>query len=159
MNFTYTVSKAYKWGNIVNGSWDGMVGQVTREINDVAVADLTITNDRSKAVDFSPSIKQVQVKLFLKTPEDSVYLDVYLMPFSLHVWLVLLLWTVSVPVLLAVMTLYGDQHDSNRFEISRCFWFVAQTFMMRGDTLLPNANSSRIAFATVFLGGIMVYYC
>ena len=158
MNFTYTVRRAYQWGNLVNGTWNGMIGQVNMADNDVAVADLTVTKDRSTVVAFLPSLKQVNLESFMKTPEDSLYLDVYLMPFTFQVWLVVLLWIVSVPVLLGIITLHGDQQDSNRFTISHCFWFVAQSFMMRGDTILPNSNSNRIAFVIALVGGIVMYY-
>ena len=159
MNFTYTVSCAYQWGSFVNGTWNGMVGQVEKGIYDVAVADLTITKDRSTVVNFLPSLKEAKVELFMKTPNDSIHWNAYLLPFTSQVWFVLLLWIVAVPFLLGVIMFFGEQQDSNRFGMSYCFWFVAESFMMRGGMLLPNSNSNRISFGTVLLGGIMIYYC
>ena len=75
MNFTYSIKKANQWGSFINGSWNGMVGMIQRGIADIAVADLTITKERSSAVDFLPSIMETNEELFIRHPGDSLSLD------------------------------------------------------------------------------------
>ena len=63
MNFTYTIRRVYMWGSETNGSWNGMIGMLKDGIVDIAAADLTITNERSKVVDFLPSLMEVTTSL------------------------------------------------------------------------------------------------
>ncbi|ESO99692.1 hypothetical protein LOTGIDRAFT_173635 [Lottia gigantea] len=54
LNFTYEFVEPEdnQWGNFVNGSWDGLVGQLLRREVDMAVAELTLTTERESVVDF-----------------------------------------------------------------------------------------------------------
>ena len=52
MNFTFTIRRAYEWGSFENAKWNGMVGMLHEGKADIAAADLTVTIERSKAVDF-----------------------------------------------------------------------------------------------------------
>ena len=54
----YVVEDGF-YGSLVNGSFNGMIGDVARGTADIAIAGLTITSLRSTAVDFtSPFIRQ-----------------------------------------------------------------------------------------------------
>ena len=65
MNLTYSIKKSNQWGSFINGSWNGMVGMIQRGIADIAVADLTVTKERSSVVDFLPSIMETNEELFI----------------------------------------------------------------------------------------------
>ena len=82
MNFTYTVHMADSWGSFVNGTWTGMIGEVQSGMADIAVADLTVTKARTTAVGFLPSLNEVNEKIFIKRPEDSLSLHAYMVQFS-----------------------------------------------------------------------------
>ena len=42
-----------EWGmKSVNGSWEGMIGRLTKDEADIALADFYITAERLEAVDF-----------------------------------------------------------------------------------------------------------
>ena len=56
MNFTFSIKKAYMWGSVTNGTWNGMVGMLKDGIVDLAATDLTITNERSTVVEFLPKM-------------------------------------------------------------------------------------------------------
>lgn len=51
--FTEVKDKAYGSQNETTGEWNGMIGEVKRGEADLAIADLTITSKREKAVDFT----------------------------------------------------------------------------------------------------------
>ena len=61
MNFTYTVTRAYTWGSLVNGTWNGMVGDIILGKYDVIVASLTMSKERSEVVKFLPPLKEVSL--------------------------------------------------------------------------------------------------
>ena len=82
MNFTYSVRRVDEWGSFVNGSWNGMVRMLKHGEVDVAVSGLTITKERSTAIDFLPALMDVREQLFLNTPDDSMNLYAYGNPFA-----------------------------------------------------------------------------
>ena len=68
------------------------------------------------------------------------------------------MWLVTIPIILAGIVFYGDDQYSKVIDLSSCYGFVAQVFMMRAYTKMPSKTSSRIAFGSVLLGGISIYY-
>jgi ionotropic kainate glutamate receptor 2 len=158
LNFTYSIKKAYQWGSFSNGTWNGMVGMIERGISDIAVTDLSMTKDRSSAVDFLPSLMETSEELFINHPGESLSLDGYTAPFSFSSWVGVILWLIIVPIILAGIALYGDDQYSNEFGLGSCYGFVAQVFMMHSNATMPSTNSSRIAFGSVLVGGIIIYY-
>ena len=41
------------YGKLVNGKWDGLIGEVRTRNADMAIIDLSITSDRQRACDFT----------------------------------------------------------------------------------------------------------
>ena len=54
--------------------------------------------------------------------------------------------------------LSGNDENSEHYGLGGCYISIAKTLIMLGNTYLPTKNSSRIAFSTVFIGGIVLYY-
>ena len=74
------------WGTISNGLWNGMVGMLNEKTVDIAVADLSITNARSRVIDYLPSLVQYTEGLYMKNPGDAFSYDLYLQPFTKTSW-------------------------------------------------------------------------
>ena len=158
MNFTFTIRRSYQWGSFINGTWNGMVGMLERKESDLAVTDLTVTRDRASAVDFLPSLMEVNEELFMKNPGESLSMDAYIAPFSPDSWIGIGLWAIMVPLILAIILFYSEHKGYPDIELSYCYNLVAQTLIMRSPKKLPQSVSSRIAFASVMLTGIAFYY-
>ncbi|ESP03626.1 hypothetical protein LOTGIDRAFT_171277 [Lottia gigantea] len=54
LNFTYTIVQPEdkEFGREVNGSWTGLVGDLISQKVDMVIAELTVTDDRFKVIDF-----------------------------------------------------------------------------------------------------------
>ncbi len=52
LNFTVSFSPSddRKWGSLINGTWNGLVGMLVRNKSDMVAASLTWTLDRDKYV-------------------------------------------------------------------------------------------------------------
>lgn len=87
--------------------WNGMIGEILRKEADIAVAPLTITAERSRAVYFSEPFMKSGLAVLARRPEAeslSVFsLFSFLRPLSWEVWLCLLSAYVAVAVLLFVI--------------------------------------------------------
>lgn len=57
-----TVGCFYSRIELPDKSWDGMIGKIMRGEADIAITDLTVTLERIKAIDFSPSILELGKK-------------------------------------------------------------------------------------------------
>ncbi|KAH6937286.1 hypothetical protein HPB50_026481 [Hyalomma asiaticum] len=91
----------------VQSGWNGMIGEILRKEADIAVAPLTITAERSRAVYFSEPFMKSGLAVLARRPETeplSVFsLFSFLRPLSWEVWLCLLSAYVAVAVLLFVI--------------------------------------------------------
>ena len=59
-----------------------MIGMLEKDEVDIAVADLTITKNRSSVVTFLQSLMESKEKLFIKNPNSALSLDSYTKPFQ-----------------------------------------------------------------------------
>ena len=74
---------------------------------DLAVADLTVTNSRSTAVDFLPSMMGSHEQLFLRNPADGLVLNAYAQPLTIIAWIGIALFIIIIPPILAAIVLYS----------------------------------------------------
>ena len=158
MNFTYTIRSTNEWGSFLDGKWTGMVGMVQNGISDIAVADLTITKDRSTAVDFLHTLSEMNEELFIKNPTDSLSLDAYTQPLVPYSWLQVGIFFIVVPPILAVLVYFSNDINAKEFELSSCYKFVAHSFILRCGEVMPCSNPTRFAFGSVLIAGIIIYY-
>ena len=100
LNFTYTLYKRNQWGSLVNGSWNGMVGMLHKGEIDIAPTDITVTKERSKAVDFLPTMTEGYHQLYLKNPLDSLNWFAYTEPLTYDCWLATFLYVLMLTAIL-----------------------------------------------------------
>ncbi|XP_064115325.1 glutamate receptor ionotropic, kainate glr-3-like [Macrobrachium nipponense] len=95
MNFTYSIYEVCdkSYGSIINGTWTGMVGEVLYGRAHIGLGNLGANYARSHAVSF-PSISTSHGGagiIFRRPPEAAKdLLSVFLLPFSLQVWICVL---------------------------------------------------------------------
>ncbi|XP_063869806.1 uncharacterized protein LOC135105532 [Scylla paramamosain] len=70
-NFTYQLSEESQdgmWGDLSNGSWRGMIGEVKREERDFCINVMSITQDQFRVVDFSVPYSVDGFSFLLRNP-------------------------------------------------------------------------------------------
>ncbi|XP_065310426.2 glutamate receptor 3-like isoform X2 [Dermacentor albipictus] len=109
-HYSIRLVKDNKYGSrdkSAQSGWNGMIGEILRKEADIAVAPLTITAERSRAVYFSePFMKSGLAVLARRHEEESLSVFSvfsFLRPLSWEVWLCLLSAYVAVAVLLFVI--------------------------------------------------------
>lgn len=63
---SYTIYLTHRYGTKKFGKWNGMIGDVLNKKADLAIADITITEDRKKVVDFTTSFLKVGLTAIMK---------------------------------------------------------------------------------------------
>ncbi|KAI1288492.1 Glutamate receptor ionotropic, kainate 3 [Halotydeus destructor] len=140
-----------------SGNWNGMVGELMRDEADVAVADLTITQSREKAVDFTLPFMNTGVSILFTKPKVETSLFGFLSPFTIKVWVYLLLCTALISAIFFVVGRLSPYEWSNPYpcredepilknecSVKNSFWFTVGSLMQQGSDLAPGAMSTRV---------------
>ena len=75
---------------------------------DFALAQFTVTNSRSTAVDFLPSISEGYQQIFLSNPADGLNWKAFIDPYTLHCWIAIVIFISVVPLVLSAIMFYGN---------------------------------------------------
>ncbi|NWH72943.1 GRIK3 protein, partial [Piaya cayana] len=148
------------------GQWNGMIKELIDHKADLAVAPLTITHVREKAIDFSKPFMTLGVSILYRKPNGtnpSVFS--FLNPLSPDIWMYILLAYLGVSCVLFVIARFSpyewyDAHPcnpgsdivENNFTLFNSFWFGMGALMQQGSELMPKALSTRI------IGGIWWFF-
>ena len=158
MNFTFTVKRAYMWGAVTNGTWNGMVGMLKNETADIAAADLTITKERSTVVDFLPSLMEVTEGLYMKNPGDGFSTVSYVGSFTWLSWILLLTWMTFIPLALVGLSRAKFDRKESLYSLFESYVFVVSSMLNLGYVLKSDKIQNRIALASVVIGGMLIFY-
>ena len=157
-NLTFTVRQVYQWGSFENGKWNGMVGMVHEGKADIAVGDLTPTQQRSNAVDFLPTIVEITEDMYMKNPGDVFSLVSYFGPFTKLSWICILLWLIGTPLLLVIIVWCLAYMDRSSVSIFNCYISVMAFLLNFSRVAIPSQYSIRLALACLLIGGMTFYY-
>ncbi|KIH47432.1 Ligand-gated ion channel [Ancylostoma duodenale] len=152
------VSEGNKYGaRQADGSWDGMLGYLLNETADIAVAPLTITQERERAVDFSKPFMTTGISIMIKKPEKQEFnIFSFMEPLGMRIWIFTLCSYVGVSLTIFLVSSFspyeqrvqfnrGEFSVSNEFSMYNSLWFTLAAFMQQGTDILPKALSGRIA--------------
>uniref|UniRef100_A0A7E4V259 Glutamate receptor 1 n=1 Tax=Panagrellus redivivus TaxID=6233 RepID=A0A7E4V259_PANRE len=141
-----------------DGSWDGLIGYLLRGDADVAVASLTINQDRERVVDFSKPYMTTGISIMIKKPDKQEFsVFSFMQPLSSEIWMYIFFAYVGVSVVIFLVSRFspyewrveemanGGFTISNDFSVYNCLWFTLAAFMQQGTDILPRSISGRIA--------------
>ncbi|KAK3737548.1 hypothetical protein QZH41_017047, partial [Actinostola sp. cb2023] len=88
LGFKYVIeySPDKKYGALINGEWNGMIRQLVDKKSDMAVAALTVTESREKAVDFTVAYQHYTDDMIFARPADEDNLFIFVDPLSHSIW-------------------------------------------------------------------------
>ncbi|ESO10868.1 hypothetical protein HELRODRAFT_72038 [Helobdella robusta] len=158
VRFEYTLRLVAddKYGvKLPNGTYNGMVGELTNEVADLAIAPLTITSIREVVIDFSKPFMMLGISVMIRKPDKQKpgvlsFTD----PLDYKIWLCVVLAYSGVSFVLFVVNSFkpynddaanDDDDDSNHFNLLNSLWFSLSAFMQQGCTLSPRSVSGRVA--------------
>ncbi|CAI4231389.1 unnamed protein product [Auanema sp. JU1783] len=152
------ISEGNKYGaRQADGSWDGMIGYLLNETADIAVAPLTITQERERAVDFSKPFMTTGISIMIQKPEKQEFnIFSFMEPLGMRIWIFTLCSYVGVSLTIFLVSAFspyekriqfrrGEFQVTNEFSMYNSLWFTLAAFMQQGTDILPRAPSGRIA--------------
>ncbi|XP_075975521.1 glutamate receptor ionotropic, kainate 2-like [Anticarsia gemmatalis] len=160
-NYTYEFvdakNKTYGKFDTKTKKWNGLIGDLLDKKADLAVCDLTITEERKKVVDFSVPFMTLGISI-LFTKERKVMPGTYsfLNPYSFDVWMhtATAYCVVSIVLFICARISPADWENpepcekdpevlENIWTFKNCAWLTMGSIMTQGCDILPKAIGTR----------------
>ncbi|XP_072941722.1 glutamate receptor ionotropic, delta-1-like [Epargyreus clarus] len=151
-NFTYEIilpARNYEIGG--KRPEDSLIGLVNSSKVDLAAAFLPSLEIYKKMVTFSSELDEGVWMMMLKRPKESAAGSGLLAPFDTYVWYLILIAVLAYGPCITFLTRLRSKlvTDKEQFiSITPSIWFVYGSFIKQGTTLAPEANTTRVLFAT-----------
>lgn len=149
-----------------SGNWNGMIGEVVRGEADLAIAPLTLTATREKAVGMSKPFMQTGISVLLrKDISEGAGLFDFLSPFTGETWVgVLIAYLTTAACIFMVSRLSPcewsqPQIEPNRFSFLYSLWYTAGALTLQGAGPHPRAHSGRVICTAWWLFSIVLLAC
>ncbi|KAK3100658.1 hypothetical protein FSP39_023237 [Pinctada imbricata] len=137
-----------------SGGWTGLIGELVNEHADLALAPMTILEDRQKAVFFTKPFMKTGLSLMLKRPDKrKPGIFSFKDPLGMDVWICILFGFLSVSVIIFLIgrfSPYEWKHNSvdgpsEDFGFLNSCWSSLGALMQQGSEIFPNSVSGRCA--------------
>ncbi|CAH1239676.1 GRIK1 [Branchiostoma lanceolatum] len=168
MDFEYILHETpdRKSGNALgNGSWDGVIGEITKGNADLATGSLTITSQREDVVDFTKPFMEYGIVMVMRRSEDTERdTFAFVHPFSGIVWAGIIASMFAVGILLYLTSraryrlgVQSYHADNDRdFNLRNSLWFAYWSLMRKGGEPPPRSPSARIITGVWWLFALIV---
>ncbi|NIG61181.1 glutamate receptor ionotropic, NMDA 2B-like [Pontoporia blainvillei] len=103
-----------KHGKKINGTWNGMIGEVVMKRAYMAVGSLTINEERSEVVDFSVPFIETGISVMVSRSNGTVSPSAFLEPFSADVWVMMFVMLLIVSAVAVFVFEYFSPVGYNR---------------------------------------------
>lgn len=159
-----------KHGKKINGTWNGMVGEVVLKNAHMAVGSLTINEERSEVIDFSVPFIETGISVMVSRSNGTVSPSAFLEPFSADVWIMMFVMLLLVSAIAVFIFEYFSPVGYNRcladgreaggpsFTIGKAIWLLwGLVFNNSVPVQNPRGTTSKIMvsvwafFAVIFL--------
>ncbi|XP_072299810.1 glutamate receptor ionotropic, NMDA 2B [Eucyclogobius newberryi] len=159
-----------KHGKKINGTWNGMVGEVVLKNAHMAVGSLTINEERSEVIDFSVPFIETGISVMVSRSNGTVSPSAFLEPFSADVWVMMFVMLLLVSAMAVFVFEYLSPVGYNRcladgrephgpsFTIGKAIWLLwGLVFNNSVPVQNPKGTTSKIMvsvwafFAVIFL--------
>ncbi|XP_032869139.1 glutamate receptor ionotropic, NMDA 2B [Amblyraja radiata] len=159
-----------KHGKKINGTWNGLVGEVVRKHAHMAVGSLTINEERSEVIDFSVPFIETGISVMVSRSNGTVSPSAFLEPFSADVWVMMFVMLLIVSAVAVFVFEYFSPVGYNRcladgrepggpsFTIGKAIWLLwGLVFNNSVPVQNPKGTTSKIMvsvwafFAVIFL--------
>lgn len=161
-NYTHSFArnlegKGYGQFNTATKKWDGLIGDLLSKTADLAIGDLTITEERKKVVDFSVPFMTLGISILYKK-EHEIPPDTFsfLHPYSFEVWMHTATAYCVVSIILFICSRISPadwenpqpcdkdpEELENIWNFKNCTWLTMGSIMTQGCDILPKAIGTR----------------
>lgn len=107
-NFTMDLKEVDVYGALqLDGTWTGIVERLRTNQLDLGIADISITMEREKVIDFSVGLYNTEYVLFMKSSDQAFQWMTFIDVFSNGFWSCLITFVITLTVFIAIMQIYS----------------------------------------------------
>ncbi|KRT86253.1 hypothetical protein AMK59_2049 [Oryctes borbonicus] len=165
LNFSYkfVLTKNNKYGSFdkEKKTWDGLIKDILDRKAHLAICDLTITQERRSAVDFSLPFMTLGISILYTKPKPQERdIFAFMNPLDIVVWMYILAAYVSITLVMFFLTRLapGDWENPNPndpnpeeleniWDLKNASWLILGSTMSQGCDILPKGISSRMGIS------------
>ncbi|XP_061730650.1 probable glutamate receptor [Nerophis ophidion] len=149
-----------------NGHWNGMVGEVVRGEADLAIAPLTLTAAREKAVGMTKPFMQTGISILMRKDisEETGFFD-FLAPFSAKTWAGIIVAYLATAACLSIVSRVSPcewrrpRSEDNTFSLAYSLWYAVGALTLQGAGPHPRALSGRVVCCSWWLAAVVILAC
>ncbi|KAM6927380.1 glutamate receptor U1 [Xenentodon cancila] len=149
-----------------SGNWNGMIGEVVRREADLAIAPLTLTAAREKAVGMTKPFMQTGISILLRKDisEGAGFFD-FLTPFASETWVGILVAYLGTAACIFIVARLSPtewnhpQSEQNRFSFLHSLWYTAGALTLQGADPHPKALPGRVICSSWWVFSIVLLAC
>ncbi|XP_033608695.1 glutamate receptor ionotropic, delta-1 [Cryptotermes secundus] len=134
---------------MLNGSWNGLIGMLTRHEVNVATANIIVTPERVAVVDFLAPLLNIRTTVHIRKPEPVSNFSNLMRAFDIALWSALVVTVAVLSTCLSAVWYYLRSHlkMSLRDIVNESFFHIFGSFVYQGSKI--NAKSSAIRTVSV----------
>ncbi|XP_043468168.1 uncharacterized protein LOC122502277 [Leptopilina heterotoma] len=157
INFKYNVTIIKSGGSKWNET-GGVINELYKNKTDIALASLVMTKGRLSYVDFASPISTTPLVLCIKETNIKRQCLEYFKTFHYHIWMVILLFILTVPTILTIINVYEnrDEFYNWRNHLQDNFFNVWRMFCLQGATDFPKDDTLRTTWFTMFATALII---
>lgn len=158
LNFTYVIREPEDgtFGSLTNGSWSGIIKDLQNRRGDIAVVDLSVTEQRSQVVDFTVGLEISASKLYMKIPQRSLSWSTFTRVFDTHFMLLLAASTVTLSLIFFIIFYFVNNETTIGPGLSVATVWLG--LLALEIPVAPNRMPGRILVFTVSIYGALVFW-
>ncbi|XP_037729465.1 ionotropic receptor 75a [Drosophila subpulchrella] len=161
-NLSLVISFTDKWGELLeNGSWSGVMGQVTSRAADFAVCPIRFVLDRQPHVQYSAVLHTQSLHFLFRHPRRSHIRNIFFEPLSNQVWWCVLILVTGSTLVLLIHVRQERMLSPMENRLSFVWFTMLETYLQQGPANeIFRLFSTRllISFSCIFSFMLMQFY-
>ncbi|KAK0177987.1 hypothetical protein PV328_001976 [Microctonus aethiopoides] len=163
-NFTMNLSRGKTWGYLVNGTFNGILGDMVKGIIDFGATPFQYKPERLDVCEYTVQTWLARPCFIFRHPKKNNLSNPFLKPFEMDVWFWIAIFG-FVNYLLLYMTSKIEKildrkppvNTLDTHPASECALIASAAICQQGLSDGPRIYSGRIVFMSLFLWGLMLY--
>lgn len=164
-NFTINLDVAKTWGYLVNGTFNGIIGDMLAGKVDISISPFQYKAERLSVCEFTVETWVVKPYFIFRHPIGNSLENHFLQPFTDKLWVAILVvgfvYWILLLISLKVEIYYDDSKTSTGSLIttpaSETGLITMAALSQQGLSDGPSILSSRIVFLSLFIWGLLLY--
>ncbi|CAF4779802.1 unnamed protein product, partial [Rotaria sp. Silwood2] len=143
-----------------NQTYDGLVETVNKDINDIAIGDITVNSKRRKLVGFSNAISDTSTRLIIRnTPYVNVDLFGYLKPFTVKLWILILATCIVSGILMCIIERKDNENLTYRSvssQLTLSIWYSFANMVGYGADFTASNAAGRLLTGGLYILSLII---